>query len=537
MYLLLNISIVKTYYSLLETYLKVPKDEDRRLTRINKSKLNAMVALGTSIIMGIASFVERMVFNRFFIADYLGLYNLFNNIMGMLSITNLGLGTSIAYSLYEPLANDDEAQISATIKLYHSVYKVVGTIILVGGLIVLPCLKFMVNTSIDIGHVRLYFVFYIIRTCMGYFLSPLEILVNANQDHYKTTLVTNTCWTLLYIAQIVISLLTQDFLLYSAAITFFAIARTLTINHIARKDFPYLKKYGGTKVRPERVKRLIKNTKGLLYSKFGDFLFSAADSTLISMLVNTATLGRYANYIMISKGMRTVCNLLPTSITASIGDAGVTESKHDLSGMFKTLNVSCFLIYSTITVLLINISTPFVTTFFGPDRGLPFVSVVLIFADFYLACQRTIISTFKSSLGLYWEDRWRPILAGVINLISSIILGNLIGLNGILLGTVISYLSVNSIFEPLTVIHLGLHTSAVWYFISTLGHLLLTSGVTALTLLINSFLPLTGIAEVLVKAVVTLTVTLAIYYLIYHKTEEYAVIVNVLKQALRKKKK
>ena len=52
----------------------------------------------------VASFAARTVFVRMLSAEYLGVDGLFSNILNMLSLAELGLGSAVAYSLYRPVA-------------------------------------------------------------------------------------------------------------------------------------------------------------------------------------------------------------------------------------------------------------------------------------------------------------------------------------------------------------------------------------------------------------------------------------------------
>ena len=89
---------------------------EKSLKRIQRSKLNTVTTLFTSIFMGVMSFLERTAFNRFFIEDYLGLYSFNYNLISMLSFIELGIATSIAYALYAPVEYDDKDQIIAIMR-------------------------------------------------------------------------------------------------------------------------------------------------------------------------------------------------------------------------------------------------------------------------------------------------------------------------------------------------------------------------------------------------------------------------------------
>lgn len=56
-----------------------------------------------------------MVFVRCLSADYLGVNGLFTNILTMLSLTELGIGSAIGYALYKPLAENDEEKVASLV--------------------------------------------------------------------------------------------------------------------------------------------------------------------------------------------------------------------------------------------------------------------------------------------------------------------------------------------------------------------------------------------------------------------------------------
>ena len=115
----------------------------KTLTRIQKSKLNTTIILLSSIFMGIFSFIERSVFNQYFITEYLGLYSFFNNVLGILSTVELGISTSITFALYAPLEYNQRGQIAAIMSFFKKTYVLVGSLIFLGGLAIMPFFPFL----------------------------------------------------------------------------------------------------------------------------------------------------------------------------------------------------------------------------------------------------------------------------------------------------------------------------------------------------------------------------------------------------------
>lgn len=83
-------------------------------TRTDYSILNILTGLGGYFFNTLLGLICRMV-TRTLAADYLGINGLFSNILTMLSLAELGIGTAIVYALYKPLATDDRPQIASLV--------------------------------------------------------------------------------------------------------------------------------------------------------------------------------------------------------------------------------------------------------------------------------------------------------------------------------------------------------------------------------------------------------------------------------------
>ena len=530
------------------------KKESRAIKRIERSKINTTVALVTNIVMGVLSFAERTVFNQFFNEEYLGLYSFNNSIIYLLSFFELGLASAVAYSLYAPLEFDDRPQIIAIMKFFRKAYFIIGTLIFTSGLFLLLFLPNIIKTSVDITNVRIYFIIFLIGNISSYFLNYKNILFNANQEQYKVTMATNMSWAFLYAVEIIIAIKTQNFLFYSLAILSANLLKNIVLNRMAKSAFPYLKyKNSNIKLDTSTMTKIVKNTKGLIITRLGIAMVTCTDSMLISAMVGTAILGKYSNYQMIYSGLLTLAVLLPNSITASIGNAGVTESKRAMSKGFSVLDLSSFFIYSSFAIILLNCINPIVSTFFGANRTLPFSTVIIICINFYFQGMRELFLTYKSSLGLYWEDRKRPMIEGVTNLITSILFGYFWGLNGILLGTMITSIFVNFMLEPRVIYHYGFTRSSYGFYVSNILRFLLVVVIASITysitarinisrlftsrIIIGNFeLNLGGFMEIMFNSIFSLLFTFIIYFILFRKTESAKIIKNTL-QNLKKKNK
>lgn len=69
----------------------------------------------------ILQFVCRTIFIYTLAEEYLGINGLFENILKILSLTELGFGSALIYSMYKPISEDNRSEICALMNLYKRI--------------------------------------------------------------------------------------------------------------------------------------------------------------------------------------------------------------------------------------------------------------------------------------------------------------------------------------------------------------------------------------------------------------------------------
>ena len=486
--------------------------------RFRSSTRNALTAVITQIFMGVASFVERMVFNQCFISDYLGFYSLFKNIISVLSVAELGLSVAISFALYAPFAEDNFEEVNAILAFYRRVYRTVGLIIFIGGIIFSFFLHFLVKTEVPMTSVTVYFYIFLLSTVFEYFFFYKSILFSASQRNYIPTLITNICWTIMYCIQIAVSICTHNFMLYAICILAFTLIRCITVNILANRQYSFIKNKPN-KLSKESKKKILQNVKGLIASRIGNVISDSTNGILISAIVGSSILGLYSNYQMITKGLLGFTNILPSAITASLGNVGATESYDNVAESYKYIESAYYLLYAIISIVLVNIINPIVSIFFGASRCMPFSSALLICILFYISNIKNLFYTYKSSLGLYWYDRYRPLITGISDFVLSIILGKIIGFDGIILGTIIAYTVIDLWVEPLIIFHRGFHASSRKMIATLMLRLVFVILLMLGTSYITSLLPGKGLLNLAFVFIVSILITGVVFFICYHKNK------------------
>ena len=74
-------------------------------------------------------------------------------------------------------------------------------------------------------------------------------------------------------------------------------------------------------------------------------------------------------------------------------------------------------------------------------------TVLTLILRFYFEQIRKVVLTYKDAAGIWWADKWRPLIGGIVNLTLNIVLVKTIGVAGVMLSTIISYAFVEMPWE------------------------------------------------------------------------------------------
>ena len=96
----------------------------------------------------ILEFVLRTVFIQQIGSTYLGVNGLYTNVLGILSLSELGIGTSMNFSLYRPVAENDTEKIKSLMKFYCKAYRIIAMAVAVMGIVMIPFLPVIIKMPI-----------------------------------------------------------------------------------------------------------------------------------------------------------------------------------------------------------------------------------------------------------------------------------------------------------------------------------------------------------------------------------------------------
>ena len=200
--------------------------------------------------------------------------------------------------------------------------------------------------------------------------------------------------------------------------------------------------------------------------KIGSAIVFSTDNILISAFISLTVLGAYSNYALIITTLTSLFFMLNNSFMGSIGNLIATCDIEHCYKKFRLVNFIYTYLTAFTTICLFVLVQPFIKvwTSHNPEYLLDTTSVILICVSYYLTRMRGGVLVFKECAGLFWNDRWKPIVEAVVNLVASLLLVKPLGLNGVILGTIISTLIAPFWVEPLVLYKHYFHKSLFKYF-------------------------------------------------------------------------
>ena len=281
----------------------------------------------------------------------------------------------------------------------------------------------------------------------------------------------------------------------------------------------------------DEKRQLLKDTGALFLTKVGHVALNGTDNIIISAVVGVLWVGRLSNYTLICDSVTSVLCQITAAITGSLGNFFATEDKHAGYALFKKVEFLNFWLYGFSFIALVTLLDPFVQIWAGERFVLGLPISIAIAINFFVAGYMNTLWVFRSTIGLFKQGKFRPILVAILNIILSIFLGKLWGVFGVLFATFLSRAAISLWYDPLILHRYGFEVSCKPFFARYFRRVLLLTAVLIAMLTIRHVVlsSATTVLRFAVMTMVTAIVPNAIFWLAYRRCEEYAYFRSIVK--------
>lgn len=481
-------------------------------------------------------FATRTIFIRFFNEQYLGVQGLFSNILGLLTIVELGVGSAIFFSMHKPTAEKDYEKLKALNRIYRNLYFIIIATMLVMGGILMPFLYDIVESpQVDVS---LYFVFaiFLLDITITYSGARYKGLLAATQRQDIATRILMVKTVLIHVLQILIIVLLQNFLIFLVVLPILSAIEVIILHIVVHRRFPWLK---------GKVQNLDPETKKEIKRNIFAFSFHAAGHrvsySIIGILVigvlgatGLAILGLYANYLLIIASISMMIGILPNALGGSVGNLIATKDTETVHTIFRKLNFAFFWIVGFCAIAILCLSQDFITLWIGSNWLLPTSTLILIAVLFFTEAAGNMIYQFKNGSGNMHQDKYRILYETILHIGLGILLGYFLGFNGILIGAIISKITGPWVTESFVLFKHYFKKSKIKQYLTILLYTSVVAAAAVATWFAVYFLP-DGIWFFVLRVAICAVLPNVIFLIIYSRTKEFKSWLDDAKKILRRK--
>lgn len=494
-------------------------------SRTKKSMKNSIVAISFTLASICLQFFSRKIFLNYLGSEVLGLNTTVVNLLQFLNLAELGIGAATTFSLYKPLREKDTETLNDIVALQGHLYKRIACFIIAGAVILSLFFPLIFKKiTLPLWYTYASFAVMLLSSLLGYFVNFRQVLLSANQEQYKinysfrTVTMVKTLFQMFFIYQFP-QIGYIWWLIWEAV---FAVIASISLNRMISKSFPFLKSPDKSyKTLKESYGWIITKIKQLFFHRIGSFVLSQCSSIIIYALISLSMVAYYGNYMMVINGVSMLMSALFNSLGAGIGNLVAEGIYSKIKTVFVELFSIRFFIVSVVCYLVYTITPEFIILWIGEKYLLSNTTLIILTVTVYVALFRSTVDAFINAYGIF-QDVYAPLAEGAINIILSITLGKIYGLNGILTGVLISQIVVIAIWKPYFLFTRKMKGMAKTYILIYIKHLVQLAFVWCLSYLIinliNLHLP-ENYLGLIIKTVISMTIFGSILFISLYITK------------------
>lgn len=508
-----------------------------KLNFVQNTKRNVIAGSINQVLKLVFPFLNRTLFLWLMGPEYLGLNGLFTSILGVLTLAEFGFGKAVACSMYKPVADDDHELVCAYLRFFRTIYRWVGSSIFVLGLCLVPFLRKLVHGDLPPG-INLYILYmlHLVNTSASYFLFAYRGSILS--VHHRNDVLTNirsVSEIVQYLSVFLVLILTRNYYWYVIVTVLFTVIQNLLLMYETRRLFPDIVPRG--KLPPDKRNQVISDVKSIFLHKIGGVISGQIDNVVLAAFLGLVVVASYGNYYYVCTSVAGIPAIFYSTLSGGFGNKIHTESREKNFELFMRVNRLVGIINIWCAAMMLALYQPFVVIWSkrNPELIQHFLTPVLMVLYFYINQSRQVQLAFKGGAALWYQDRWKPVVGGLVKLLTCLLFIKILPkeykLDGVILSTIIGYIFVQIPWEShvvFTSFFNQTQSKAFWIF--QLQFMLIAVLVCVITWGIVTMIPLDRISGLLVKGFVAMLVSSGLVLALFHK-DVSAIMEKVLKRA------
>lgn len=405
--------------------------------RIKKALKNLVFNVIQQVINILVNFIMPPILVSTFGSTLNGLVSTIRQIMQYVQLTGAGIAQASTYAMYEPLANEDYKSLNGIYNATNKMFLKAGNVFSIVTLLVALIYPFFISSQVD------YFTVFFLVLVIGisgssefYLCGKYNALLTANQENYIVAIAQTVGSLTNLILMIIMVKLKQNVIMVELGMSAIYLLRIIILTSYCKKNYWFL----DSNIKPTFEK--ISQRSDAVVHQISTLVVLGSSTIIVSLILGLKEASIFSVYLIVFQGINTICSIVSNAIYASFGEVIVKDERQVLLKAFNIYEMVYYIVISIIFSCTYLLIMPFINIYTSNMVDANYIQPTLanLFIVVGLANNiRIPTSTMVTSAGHFKETKWRAVIEMILNIIGQVGFGLLFGLNGILLGCILSY--------------------------------------------------------------------------------------------------
>lgn len=403
--------------------------------RKRRLALNTITSLLFQVVTIICGFILPRLILKAFGSEVNGLVNSVTQFLSIISFLELGLGAVIQSSLYKPLAEKDNEQISRVVVSGQKFFTRLAKILLVYVVVLMGGYPFIANQKFGFVYTATMIAVLSISSFAQYYFGIINrLLLTADQKGYVS-----------YVAQMVTLIVNTAacFVLIKLGAGIHLVKLTTSLIYVIRPLVLaiYVKRHYNLDRKITYDEEPIKQKWNGVAQHISAVILDGTDNIVLTIFADLKDVSIYSVYNNVTSGVKNLFLSMTNGVQSLIGEMWAKQELKELKEFFGKfewiLHTGTTLVFGITSILIV----PFVEVY---TKGITDVNykqplfAVLIVAANAGHCLRLPYNIMILAGGHYKQTQSNYIIAALLNIIISVLAVKAWGLVGVAIGTVIA---------------------------------------------------------------------------------------------------
>lgn len=426
---------------MLNMFVEIKWNEELMMERKKKLFLNTYSALIYQVITVVCGFILPQFVIPYFGSATNGLINSITQFLTVITLCECGVGAVVQSSLYKPLADKDDLEMSKVLissnKFFNNIMKILG-IYIIALILIYPILLRNEYKYSYLFIATLILILAFNYIAQYYLFLTYRLLLNADQMAYVQLLVHSFVLILNTILTVILIKLgaTVHVVKFGSALVFFIQPIVLKL---------YVDRKYNINWKLKLTKEPIKQKWNGMAQHIANVVLENTDTVVLTTFSSLENVSIYGVYYLVVHGVRQIIVSFSTGIQSLLGDMFAKKEHDTLNRTFSVIellfHIGVTLLFTVTAILIIPFIKIYTRNFNDANYVIPIFAFLMVIAQ-AVYCIRIPYETMIRAAGHYKETQTSSIIEALLNVVLSItlifVLPNNIKLISVTIGTIMA---------------------------------------------------------------------------------------------------